>query len=192
MPRPSQQHAVLAAALQCFAERGYDGTPVKQIAERAGVTTGAIYRHFPSKEALAQTLYGQCMRLYSDALRQAADGAGPVRGRLESALRAALALYRANPDAMTFALLRQHSFMPALPADFVYPIGVIEGLIAEGQRLGQVRDGDAKLLAAISAGCLLRPLIVSQLAAAGSFDPLEDGRHDDTIVTAAWSAVAAR
>jgi hypothetical protein len=63
-------------------------------------------------------------------------------------------------------------------------------LIAEGQRSGEVRQGDPKLLAAIFAGCLLRALIVSQLADEGSFDPLGDERHDETIIGAALLAVA--
>ncbi|MGI8922300.1 MAG: TetR/AcrR family transcriptional regulator [Solirubrobacteraceae bacterium] len=191
MPRPSQEHKILDAALHCFAQRGYDGTRVKDIAECAGVTGGAIYRHYPSKEALARELYGRFMRTYSDALQQAASGNGPIGERLRRCLSAALTLYRANPAAMTFVLLRQHTFMPALPADFVYPVGVLERLIVEGQQSGTVRQGDPKLLAAIFAGCLLRPLIVSQLVAKGSFDPLRDERHDETIMQAAWSAVAA-
>ena len=40
--------AILEAALALFAERGYDGTPVPLIAEKAGVGAGTIYRYFES------------------------------------------------------------------------------------------------------------------------------------------------
>jgi AcrR family transcriptional regulator len=47
---------VLDAALDLFAHQGYRGTGVKEIAERAGVSTGNVYHHFPDKEAIFRTL----------------------------------------------------------------------------------------------------------------------------------------
>jgi AcrR family transcriptional regulator len=43
---------LLAAAVDLFAERGYDGVRVRDLAERAGVTTGAIYAHYPDMASL--------------------------------------------------------------------------------------------------------------------------------------------
>jgi len=51
--RKAETHArVLAAAEQAFAEAGYAGATVAGIAERAGVSTGNVYRYFESKDAL--------------------------------------------------------------------------------------------------------------------------------------------
>ncbi len=190
MPRPSQEDAILAAALRCFADLGYDGTRVRHIAERAGVTEGALYRHYASKEDLAQALYGRYMGMYSDQLRRIAAADAPLQERLLDCLRASLDSYRAQPDAMTFTLMRQHTFMPALPPDYAYPIDIIQGLIRDGQEAGLVRDGQPNLLAAIFLGCLLRPLIVSQLTTPGALDLLNDHQHDQTILDAAWAALA--
>ena len=44
--------AILEAALELFSHRGYGATAVRDIAERAGVSTGAVYHQFPDKEAL--------------------------------------------------------------------------------------------------------------------------------------------
>ena len=49
--------AILKAALDLFVERGFHGTPVPLVAERAGVGAGTIYRSFESKEALVNALY---------------------------------------------------------------------------------------------------------------------------------------
>ncbi|MDA8045948.1 MAG: TetR/AcrR family transcriptional regulator [Actinomycetota bacterium] len=46
---------ILAAAETAFAEEGL-GVPVDQIARRAGVGTGTLYRHFPTKEALFEAV----------------------------------------------------------------------------------------------------------------------------------------
>ena len=51
-PLPARQEAILQAALQLFAERGYHGTAVPEVASLAGVGTGTIYRYFESKHKL--------------------------------------------------------------------------------------------------------------------------------------------
>ncbi len=47
----------MQAALELFVERGFHGTAVPEVAERAGVGAGTIYRYFVSKEALVNELY---------------------------------------------------------------------------------------------------------------------------------------
>jgi AcrR family transcriptional regulator len=49
---------VLDAAVELFAQHGYDGTSVSQVINRAGVAKGGFYHHFPSKEALLYEVYG--------------------------------------------------------------------------------------------------------------------------------------
>jgi AcrR family transcriptional regulator len=48
--------AILVAALDLFVERGFHGTSVPSVAERAGVAAGTIYHYFASKEALVNAL----------------------------------------------------------------------------------------------------------------------------------------
>ncbi|MEU1088080.1 ScbR family autoregulator-binding transcription factor [Streptomyces sp. NPDC005892] len=48
------RNAVLTAAAAVFAERGYEAATIQEILERAAVTKGALYFHFPSKEDLAR------------------------------------------------------------------------------------------------------------------------------------------
>lgn len=53
MPRtPHTRQRLLGAALEVAAEHGYAATTTRAVAERAGVSEGAIYRHFPTKLAL--------------------------------------------------------------------------------------------------------------------------------------------
>ena len=47
------REALLQAANRLFRQRGIDGVGVAEIADEAGLTHGALYAHFPSKEALA-------------------------------------------------------------------------------------------------------------------------------------------
>ncbi|MBV8795040.1 MAG: TetR/AcrR family transcriptional regulator [Hyphomicrobiales bacterium] len=49
--------ALLDASAAIFAEKGYDGATMTEIAERAGAAIGSLYQFFPSKEALAEALF---------------------------------------------------------------------------------------------------------------------------------------
>src|SRR5947209_3111286 len=48
---------VLRAALELFAEKGFDGTSVPDVARRARVAAGTIYRYFANKEELVNAVY---------------------------------------------------------------------------------------------------------------------------------------
>ncbi len=58
--RASTRAALLAAARELFAAKGFAGAGREEIVERAGVTRGAMYHHFASKEALFQAVYEAC------------------------------------------------------------------------------------------------------------------------------------
>ena len=57
MPNPDLRQRVLDAALSLFSEVGYEHCTIAGICARAGVSNGAIFHHFPSKEAIAEALY---------------------------------------------------------------------------------------------------------------------------------------
>lgn len=58
--------ALVDAARELFGERGYGETPVDEIVARAGVTKGAVYHHFESKEGLFRAVFEQVHRQVTD------------------------------------------------------------------------------------------------------------------------------
>lgn len=73
--------ALLAAAGDAIAERGFDGATMTQIAQQAGVSIGAAYQYFPNKEAVAFALrkrYGDEIDARWSALIESEDVAGEL------------------------------------------------------------------------------------------------------------------
>ncbi|WP_031511169.1 TetR/AcrR family transcriptional regulator [Streptomyces megasporus] len=82
--RPVPQR-LLAAATRLFADRGYDRTSVQEIVEAAGVTKGALYHYFGSKDDLLHEIYGRVLRLQQERLDAFAEADAPVERRLRDA-----------------------------------------------------------------------------------------------------------
>jgi AcrR family transcriptional regulator len=189
MPRPSQQAKILEAALHCFAKLGYDATGIKHIADAAGVSEGALYSHFPSKEAVAQTLYEQYMERYVHDLQFIATQELSVQERLQSMIHLSFTHYRDNPDAMQFILIERPPGFAQMPQDYPFPLKIIAGVIHEGQKEGSIRDGYPLLLASIFFGCVLRPIITARSTQQRAFDLLHDHQHEHIISWAARAAI---
>ena len=96
MPKQSRSEAtyrrLLAAAEDLFARHGYEEVSVAQICADAGVTKGAFYHHFPSKQALFLALIPAWVdRLQSQlvsALENATDMSATLKAMTETAARA--------------------------------------------------------------------------------------------------------
>lgn len=67
----STRQQILATATSEFQEKGFRDASLRAIAKKAGVTTGSVYWHFPSKDALFDALVGQeyqhLLQMYDDA-----------------------------------------------------------------------------------------------------------------------------
>lgn len=74
-PGPSTRHRLLAAAAEVFAEKGYEGAALADIARRAGFTTGAIYSRFRDKAELLLAVVEQLLAAQQDAAVTAAFAA---------------------------------------------------------------------------------------------------------------------
>ncbi|MBN1995346.1 MAG: TetR/AcrR family transcriptional regulator [Anaerolineae bacterium] len=104
-----KKEAILDAALVLFAERGFYGTPVPLIAERAGVGAGTIYRYFESKEALVNALYQKWKEEMFQATFADFPADIPPRQMFREGWRRQVEFARQYPTAMKFLELHHHA-----------------------------------------------------------------------------------
>jgi AcrR family transcriptional regulator len=84
--------AILDAALACFVQSGYEQTTIAAIRQRSGVSNGALFHHFPTKEAIADSLYVEAMASFQEGLwellrRRPRSLRAAVRGTISHQLR---------------------------------------------------------------------------------------------------------
>ena len=82
------ERRLFETAVQLISERGYDATTLRDVADRAGVSVGLLYRYFPSKRAIVLALYDELSAQY--AIQATEMRAGKWRDRFIFALETSL------------------------------------------------------------------------------------------------------
>jgi AcrR family transcriptional regulator len=104
-----KRECILQAALELFAERGFYGTAVPAIAEKAQVAAGTIYRYFDSKEALVNALYARYKSALGATLTSDFPFADPPRAQFHHFFERALAFAKREPLAFKFLEGHHHA-----------------------------------------------------------------------------------
>lgn len=99
----------MRAAVECFVERGFHGTAVPQIAERAGVSAGTLYHYFASKEALVNELYRMWKSAVARRVFTAFPQGAPAREQVRVMWTELATFAREEPAAFAFIELHNHA-----------------------------------------------------------------------------------
>lgn len=103
---------LLATATRLFAERGYDRTSVQEIVAAAGVTKGALYHYFGSKDDLLHEVYARVLRLQQERLDAFAEQDAPVARRLRDAAADVVVTTIEHIDDATIFFRSMHQLSP--------------------------------------------------------------------------------
>ncbi len=149
--------AILDAALELFVERGFFGTTVPSVADRAGVAAGSIYRYFESKEALVNALYA----LWKDRILESVLTEFPADADPEAQFAAVwdkmTRFVGAHPSVYAFLELHHHAaYLEAANREREYrAYAFATAVIAKGQAAGAIRRGPASVLLALVHGAFV-------------------------------------
>jgi AcrR family transcriptional regulator len=134
---------LLAEATRLFAERGYDRTSVQEIVEAAGVTKGALYHYFGSKDDLLHEIYARVLRLQTERLDAIAARSTDVRQRLAEAAADVVVTSIENLDDTKIFFRSMHQLSPekqkAVRAERRRYHETFRSLVEEGRRDGHFR-----------------------------------------------------
>jgi AcrR family transcriptional regulator len=152
------REALLDAALEVMSERGFHGTSVPELAERAGIGAATMYRHFESKEALVNALYVRAKRQLATLLWEALPPDLPARKALHEVwARMARAAVR-HPTLLVFLEMHHHAtyLTPETVAECEQLVmGPLEAVIRRGQADGVIRSGEPAFLLSFLWGAFL-------------------------------------
>lgn len=98
---------ILDAALACFLEAGYEQTTIARIRERSGISNGALFHHFPTKEAIADALYVDAMASFQEGLWQLlAQRPRSLHAAVRGVIAHQIDWIETNPDRARFVYTR--------------------------------------------------------------------------------------
>jgi AcrR family transcriptional regulator len=106
---PDRRESILEAALEAFVERGFHGTAIPQIAERANIAAGTIYHYFDSKEALVNALYRSWKSNISQMVFAKFPQGAPVREQFRTMWKVMVEFATTHPTAFAFIELHNHA-----------------------------------------------------------------------------------
>ncbi len=157
---------ILAAALECFAQRGFSATRLEDIAARAGVTKGTLYLYFPNKEELFKALVRQELVPIVERLEAAAADPGVPAAEM---LRGLTVLWveivaGSRVGVLPKLIVGESGNFPDLARFYLHEVihrglRLLRGVLRRGVESGEFREVDVDH----AAYCVLGPLLLSVL-----------------------------
>jgi len=147
--------AILGAARELYAARGFAAVPVEEVAAACGVTRGAVYHHFGSRVGLFAAVHADVMASVAADVERAADGCDPWEG-LEAGCRAFLQAVVAD-DARQVVLVDGPAVLgwERWREDDARSSGrLLEEVLAELADAGHVRPDDVAVTSALLSGAM--------------------------------------
>jgi AcrR family transcriptional regulator len=185
MPRPPRnsnakprRDEILDQATRLFAERGYEGTSMGDLAERCGMRKASLFYHFDSKDALYAAVLDRLLAAVQRAIVLAAGAEGSFVERLDAMSDAMTTVLAEQPFAARLIIREAMDWGPViqgkLESGVLQVLGVAEQFLLAGQEAGAFAANDAKQLLVSLIGLHFMPFgigaIVQRFAGMEPFD----------------------
>ncbi len=187
MPRIKYtKERILESALRLFSERGIRETTIKDIAKEVGITEGAIYRHFVSKDQIVSTLFSTYSKNLYEELMSVVEEKTSMERKFFKLVKTFLDFCFKNPQAFKFINLFHY-----LRADEVknfknLPKDALTQFMDEGFRKGVIKVRKELALAMVI-GTLERIFLFVE----GGIMERGEGLEEE-LAQALWKAITSR
>lgn len=151
---------ILRASLELFVERGIAATTTREISARAGISEGAIYRHFESKDEIAFELFKSIHIRLADMIHEVAASPSSFEDKVRSIVTTYVHLADEDPLLFAYHLRFQHLFFHRFAErKRPNPVDNVEKIIADAIAKGDMPQGDPVLLGAMALGIVMQPSV---------------------------------
>lgn len=188
--RPAE---IISAAIDVFAEKGFAAARLDEVAKRAGIAKGTLYRYFDNKNDMFRAVVQEAVAANLQQTEQAASAfQGSIADFVSMLLkRAASRMGDARFGALARMVLAESRTFPDLAAVWheqlaARMLALVGNMIAEAQARGEVRPGDPKLYAFSIMGPMVSAILFNEVFSGSNSDmPNLDelaAQHTETIL----------
>src|SRR5512142_3521678 len=138
---PEKRRLILHAAVRVFAEKGYHGCRIADVARAAGVAYGLVYHYFKNKDELLESVFAEQWAILINALRAIDDGPGTAADKIAAVYGFVFDVYKTAPAAVRVLILEVTRTPHALRAGstretFEQAVQLVTGIVRGGQERG--------------------------------------------------------
>ena len=144
------------AALKLFIHEGVDAATTREIAEKAGVSEGALYRHYKGKDELALSLFMETHNRLGRMMEEALSGEGTLEDKVHAAVKAYCELADEDFLLFSFHLVSMNRYLPYDKRREDDPVSITERIIEGLMKTGAIPKGDPALKAAMALGVVMQ------------------------------------
>lgn len=152
-PEPEKRRAILHAAVRVFAEKGYHGCRIADVARAADVAYGLVYHYFRNKDELLESVFAEQWTIFMNALSAVDAGPGTAAEKIAAVFGFVFDVYKTAPSAVRVLILEVTRTPQGLRAGstretFERAVRVVAEVVRQGQQRGELRADVDPLVAA--------------------------------------------
>jgi AcrR family transcriptional regulator len=156
MPRKrNTKYELMDAAMRLAAKGGVQAATIRAIAHEVGVTEGAIYRHFRTKEELYLAVYARAIEEMVRRKQELVESARPLREKLQEWVRITYESFDRETESFTFVLLTPHAFAESDPEITRVQGRLFKQVISQAGAAGEMRAMAPELALTLCIGMML-------------------------------------
>ncbi|MGH7298765.1 MAG: TetR/AcrR family transcriptional regulator [Polyangiaceae bacterium] len=162
-----RKEEILDVATQLFAERGYEGASMNDVAERVGMRKASLFYHFATKDALYEAVLDRLVASLQNALEAIYASSGTFPDRLDAVTELLVDTLASHPYAARLLLREAMDWGPVIRGKLLERILMVleagAAWVRAGQEQGTFVDGDPKQIVLSAIGLHFLPFAVGQL-----------------------------
>ena len=157
--RINSKDQISKAALGLFIKKGIKATTTNEIAKKAGVAEGTIYRHFRSKNEIASELFLNYITMFRERLSEAEKASDEPGESIKKMIHAFFEFAKNEPKAYDYIMAGHYSELPKMTRNVLKPKDVFVDAIRRGIVRGDFTEIDENLGAALVVGMITRSIL---------------------------------